>query len=154
MSALPLYLCTLLVVLDVPVTVGLMAWPILRLDCTHALARCEHSGNGLNGDWGSASCSHTGEDEAASTAPPCELGRLTSESKHDYAQRCPPDCAEGRPASEGQRRWNQRCPDGTATPGRGSVIGAPPPSPPGSAPPPPIGTWWQVDLGSVQEIRT
>ena len=44
-------------------------------------------GSGLDGDWGAASCSHTGEDETP-PAPPCALGRITGESKQDYVERC------------------------------------------------------------------
>ena len=79
---------------------------------------------GLDGSWGSASCSHTGEDEVPPPPPPP-----------------PPPGPRDRPCSEGRQRGE------STSEFRDRCLRGPPP------PPPPIGTWWQVDLGSVQEIR-
>ena len=87
-------------------------------------------GNGLDGSWGSASCSHTGEDEAVAAPPPCSLGRVEEPGWH-----------QGE--SEAQFRLRCHVTDGND---------GPRPSPP-LPPSPPVGAWWQVDLGSVQDIR-
>ena len=99
-----------------------------RMCCMHCIILDFHivgkanDGSGLDGSWGSASCSHTGEDElqnpgSPTPAPaPCN-GRQIQESSADYRRRC----------------------------GTGGFRHPPPPP----APPPPIGTWWQVRFSAI-----
>ena len=81
-----------------------------------------NDGSGLDGSWGSASCSHTGEDELQNPGSPPPA---------------PPPC-NGREIRESSANYRRRC-------GTGSFRHPPPPP----APPPPIGTWWQVRFSAI-----
>ena len=100
-------------------------------------------GNGLDGRWGSASCTHTGTPLHDCPSPPPPDPPFPD---------CPTPGVHGDGSSETSAEYLHRCLGGPPVP-------VPPPPPPtpvdmkhrrcGGMEP----TWWQVDLGSVQEIR-